>query len=320
MLRRREALGARAPGDARVGLAQCRLERGAPAARARTARRACRRRRSSASRWMPDGRGEHGHVAGERLEHGQAEALALGGHEHGVGGVDPQRHALGLDAAERQQLDADGARERERAVVALLRARGIGGEQQVRPLGVEAQLGARLRARRAAGSARGRRRTAAPARARARARPGSSCASDARHGREQVDQRQHRARSSSRVRGWRRSVPCTVSARTRAGTASAGQAVRPKCACTTSNARGCGAARPRRRACAVAPAQIDARRARARARRAGTRSSSTSSPSSVRSAATWSRTKRAALGMGGVGEHVGDHQRAQDRLDRSALE
>ncbi len=53
-----------------------------------------------------DGGGEHGHVAGERLEHGQPEALALGGHEHGVGGVDEQRHARGLDAAEREQLGA----------------------------------------------------------------------------------------------------------------------------------------------------------------------------------------------------------------------
>ena len=38
------------------------------------------------------------------------------------------------------------------------------------------------------------------------------------------------ARVASRVRGWLRSVPWTVSARTRAGTASAGQAVSPKCA------------------------------------------------------------------------------------------
>ena len=91
-----------------------------------------------------DGGGEHGHVAGERLEHGQPEALALGGHEDGVGGVDPEGHPGGVDAAEREQLDLDRARERERAVVALLRAGGVSGEQQVGPLGVQAQLGARL--------------------------------------------------------------------------------------------------------------------------------------------------------------------------------
>ncbi len=36
-----------------------------------------------------DGCCEYGHVAGQRLEHGEAEALALGGDKHGVGSVDP---------------------------------------------------------------------------------------------------------------------------------------------------------------------------------------------------------------------------------------
>ena len=49
-----------------------------------------------------DRRGEDGHVAGERLEHRQAEALALGGDEHAVGGVDPERDPLGRHATERE--------------------------------------------------------------------------------------------------------------------------------------------------------------------------------------------------------------------------
>ncbi len=89
---------------------------------------------------------EHGHVAGERLEHGQPEALVIGGHEDGVGGVDPQRNPGGVDRSEREQLDLHRPRQCERAVVALLGAGGIGSEQQVGLLGVEAQLGARLRA------------------------------------------------------------------------------------------------------------------------------------------------------------------------------
>ncbi len=93
-----------------------------------------------------DRRGEDRHVAGERLQHGQPEALALGWHQHGVGGIDPQGHALGVDRAERQQLDSRGVRERERAIVVLLRAGGVCGKQEVRQPGVQAQLGACLRA------------------------------------------------------------------------------------------------------------------------------------------------------------------------------
>ncbi len=40
-------------------------------------------------------RAEHGHVAGQRLHAGQAVALALRGHQHGVGGAHQQGHLLG---------------------------------------------------------------------------------------------------------------------------------------------------------------------------------------------------------------------------------
>ena len=55
-----------------------------------------------------DGRGEDGDLAGQRLEHSEPEALPLGWHDHGVGGGYPERHACGLDAAEREQPGANG--------------------------------------------------------------------------------------------------------------------------------------------------------------------------------------------------------------------
>ena len=66
----------------------------------------------------PDRRREHGHVAGQRLEHGEPEALALGGDQHRVGGVDPQRH---VGRARRRRASAAARRRRPPgAVVALL--------------------------------------------------------------------------------------------------------------------------------------------------------------------------------------------------------
>ena len=47
---------------------------------------------------------EHRHVAGERLDAGQAERLPVRRADDGVGGVHPGRHVLGGDGAERQQL------------------------------------------------------------------------------------------------------------------------------------------------------------------------------------------------------------------------
>ena len=131
MRRRREALGA-PRARARAGRAPRRCGSSAARQRVELERRAQRavdaRERLGVD---ADGRGEHGHVAGERLEHGQPEALALGGHEHGVGGVHPQRHALGGSTPPSASSSTPAARgERARAVVALLGARRVGGEQQ----------------------------------------------------------------------------------------------------------------------------------------------------------------------------------------------
>ena len=93
----------------------------------------------------PDRRGQHRHVAGERLEHGEPEALVRGGHEHGVGGVDVEGHLEGMNAAEREESRV--ARDLLRAVEALDRPRGVGGEQQAGLVGREADALARLGAR-----------------------------------------------------------------------------------------------------------------------------------------------------------------------------
>ncbi len=92
----------------------------------------------------PHRRGQDGDVAGEGLEHGEAEALALGGHEDRVGGVDPQWNLRGIDATECQQRHVAG--DHLGAVVALLGSRGIGREQQVAPVLIEAELTPRGRA------------------------------------------------------------------------------------------------------------------------------------------------------------------------------
>ena len=105
-------LGARAPGDARIGIGQMRAPAPPSSVRGHRARRACRRSPSSACGCDPDRGGEHRHVAGQRLEHGQPEALALGGDEHRVGGVDPQRD---LRRARRRAASAAGRRRRPRS-------------------------------------------------------------------------------------------------------------------------------------------------------------------------------------------------------------
>ena len=72
------------------------------------------------------GRGEHGHLACERLEHCQAESLALGGHEDGVGGIDPQGHPDRVHAAQREQLDSGPERNRNQIEGFLRRAAEAG--------------------------------------------------------------------------------------------------------------------------------------------------------------------------------------------------
>ena len=156
---------------------------------------------------------EHRHVARQRLQHRQAEALRLRGHQHGVGRVHPQRHLLGGDAAEGVQAaepQTGRAASAARAVVALAGARGVGGEQQAGGLRVQAQLGAGARAgigwKRSMstphGSTCARRRARRARAARARA-PG--------WGRRSGPSAGSTARVARRVRGWRTSVPCTVS-------------------------------------------------------------------------------------------------------------
>ena len=92
-----------------------------------------------------DGRREHGHVARERLEHGEPEALVRGGDEDGVGGVDVERHLEGMNAPERQESRV--ARHLLRAVEALDGPRGVGREEQARLVGRQVQALARLGAR-----------------------------------------------------------------------------------------------------------------------------------------------------------------------------
>ena len=259
-----------------------------------------------------DGGGEHGHVAGERLEHRQPEALALGGHQHGVGGVDPQRHARRVDRPEGEQLDVDGAGEGQRAVVTLLRARRVGREQQVR------RRRGRGRARRApaaagaARSARCRPRREAPAPAAAPRGPAAPAPAGPR--------RRRGGRSAAAPRGWPGACGggagrCRArSARARGpGTASAGQAVRPKWAWTTSKRRR-GRRRRRKPGAQVAAAPASARRP------GGNSYSSTSRSCRLAQRRHLVAHEAPALGVGGVGQHVGDHERAHHGPDRSALE
>ena len=127
---------------------------------------------SQRDRVDPDRRAERGHAAGERLDHRQPEALGLRRDEHGVGGVDPVRDLVGRDAAHRQQRHVAGRL--LRAVEALQRPRGVVREQQVGPVGVQAEALARLAARDRAEAARGRCRRAAPRRAASSPRRGGS--------------------------------------------------------------------------------------------------------------------------------------------------
>ena len=92
-----------------------------------------------------DRRGQHGDVACERLQHGQAEALVRGGHEHGVGGVDVEGHLEGRNAPERQESRV--LRRLLRAVEALDGPRRVGREEQAGLVGRHADALARLGAR-----------------------------------------------------------------------------------------------------------------------------------------------------------------------------
>ena len=178
-----------------------------------------------------DRRGQTGHVAGERLEHGEAEALVRGGHEHGVGGVDVERHLEGMNAPERQESRV--TRRLLRAVEALDGARGVGREEQARLVG---RPGRGARAPRRAGSARSgrdRRRTGSTATRRRSPAPGTSRASSGLTAATRSTNGSA-ARVIFRERGWRRSVPWSVTTCGAPRSASAGHAVSPKCAWMTS--------------------------------------------------------------------------------------
>ena len=105
---------------------------------------------------MPTGVASTGHVAGQRLEHGEPEALVLGRHDDGVGGVDPER-APRRDRPRRASAAALRRRgELARAVVALgRRAPGRPGRAGSGPPG-RGPAARAPRARRSDGSGRGR--------------------------------------------------------------------------------------------------------------------------------------------------------------------
>ena len=303
-----DALGHRcAPSSARRGAAldaAVVARDAAPAPRAsgrgRTARTARPSMPASASRVDADGRRQHGHVAGQRLEHGQAEALALGGHEHGVGGVDPQRHAR---RARRRRASAARRRPPRELAPRSWRFSGATGSAGNSRNGAAGSSPSSARASRAGQRAEAlecRRRRAAPARARA-PRAAAARGERRRDGREEVDQGRDRARGQARAGvaqvgavHRQRADPRRHRERGPGGQAEVGvddvEALRPR--------RSGGAARAPRRASARGPGrelvQLDLQSVEAR------------------SASTWSRTKLPALGVGAVGQHVGDHERAHD--------
>ena len=217
------------------GGVQVRPQRGAPGGEVeRRAQRAPRRpaapRGGCRRAWRARGRRRRAPRARRgrtpRARRGRATALAALTHSGTRAGSTPPSVS---SSAPTRCASASGE------VVALVGARGVGGEQQVGARGVEAELGARLRALDraealevdAAGQHDG-----APARG---ARRGGAAASEAETAASR-SMNGSTAPVARRVRGWRGRVPWTVSARTRAGTASAGQAVSPKWACTTSKA------------------------------------------------------------------------------------
>ena len=262
----------------------------------------------------PHRRRQHRHVAGERLEHGEAEALALGGHEHGVGGVHATAARAPASTPPRvEQLDAGCAATRDGAVEALLRPRRVGREQQERPVGVAGR--ARRAPRRVAsgrkrsvstphGSTSARRRRAGPESARrdaaetaaGRSIRGSTAASPAACAGGEVGavhrQRPHPRRD--RERGPRRQPEVGV--------------------------HDVDGAPGRRRLRIEAPPQLARRRAASAPGPGGNSYSSTSSLAERPQRAHLVAHEAATLGMGAVGQHV-RHARAPARSpDRSALE
>ena len=191
--------------DARVGGGEVRRQRGAPRGRGRTARTACPSMPASAARVDADRRGEHRHVAGERLEHGEAEALVLGGHEHGVGGVDLQRDLVGCTRPSViRRASPAASRARSKRLTGRVR---VGGEEQDGLVGREPEARARLGAgdRREAlevdAAGQDRDAPAAPVAGLGGERPLTAATRSQTAARRGVIRRE---------RGWRRSVPWSV--------------------------------------------------------------------------------------------------------------
>ena len=84
-----------------------------------------------------DGGGEDGDVASERLHRDQPEALVVGRHHDGVGGVHHAGHLTGVDAVAGEQFRAKHVRQLPRAVIPLDRSRAHSWEQQVAATRVE---------------------------------------------------------------------------------------------------------------------------------------------------------------------------------------
>ena len=206
---------------------------------------------SRASGWMPTGVASTGTSQASASSTASPKPSRSEGTRTALAALIHRGTLDGVDAAQREQLDLDRARERERAVVALLRAGGVGCEQQVRPRGVEAQLGARLRSWQRAEAleihAAGQHLRPAPCRA-ARQSPARAEPRRRREGRSSGSA----ARVARRVRGWRSRCRARSAPARAAGTARAGQAVRPKWAWTTSKRDGSPAGRE-----AEAPAQVE---------------------------------------------------------------
>ena len=210
-------------------------------------RRAVARPRSppSATGWIPTGVPNAGTPHASASITDEPEALAPGRHEHRVRGVDPVAAPRpGRDAAHRQQRRV--ARRLARAVEALQRPRGI-----VRGTAGSGRRGRARAARapRARGIGRKRSRSIADRAARRRGAsspaPGTSPLNSRETAAGERRERQDRRASAGPSADGTRSLPCSVTTTGPSRAASAGHAVRPKCACTTS-----------KRSPAVAPPQL----------------------------------------------------------------
>ena len=80
-------------------------------------------------------RHDHRETAGERFEHREAEALALGRDDDRIGSVDPKRNLLRVYRAERQQLGAAAGGNRLGAVDTFRRYIYLHGTPDTEPMG-----------------------------------------------------------------------------------------------------------------------------------------------------------------------------------------